>query len=699
MTPESDAVGPAWQFEVADHQSRLQGGVKRLMLRAIWLTLALYSVLLFCFSLPPYYDNLTRLSGPASLTPAVVWQSLAQLNISTAGYAALHVGLLVLIFVVFVGVGLFIFVRRNDDGPALLFSFILVIFGSTWPNTLSALKPIHPWLALSVDGLNLAGFTSFFLIAYLFPDGRFVPRWTAAAAVLFVSLLLVFDDGIGGPPWLAWLPAILLAGSMIVAPIVRYRGVSTPVQRQQTKWVVFSLGVALTGFFMVGFLENVPAFNQPGRAAILFDLARMLAYGVAFMLVPVAFGLSIMRYRLWDIDLLINRTLVYGVLTAAVVGLYFAIVGGLSAVMLTENSLALSLLATGVVAVLVQPGRTWLQGIVNRLMYGEREAPYTVLARLGRRLEATLAPDAVLPTIVATVKEALKLPYVAIALRHEEDFRVATESGQATWPPLILPLTYQNQTLGQLRLAPRGPGEAFSPADRRLMDDLVRQAGLAVQAVSLAADLQRSRERLITAREEERRRLRRDLHDGLGPTVASLSMKLDVAQYLLVENLPEGLVLLSEIQTQMQEALHGIRRLVYGLRPPALDQFGLIGTIREYALQHGPTHQLSITIKVPEPMPRLAAVLEVTTYFIIIEALTNIFRHASARRCQVNLSLAEELSLEVVDDGVGLPAEYQMGVGLTSMRERTEELGGQFSLDPVQPHGLAVRVTLPIPGS
>jgi signal transduction histidine kinase len=193
----------------------------------------------------------------------------------------------------------------------------------------------------------------------------------------------------------------------------------------------------------------------------------------------------------------------------------------------------ISLIATGLVAVLFAPLRDRLQRSVNRLLYGQRDEPYAVLSRLGQRLEATLAPEAVLPTIVATVKEALKLPYAAIALDQEgRSIEVAT-AGTLTIDPLCLPLTYQGETIGQLILAPRTPGEAFAPAEQRLLDDLAHQASVATAAVRLTADLQRSRERLVTAREEERRRLRRDLHDGLGPTLAGHSLKIGSARALL----------------------------------------------------------------------------------------------------------------------------------------------------------------------
>jgi signal transduction histidine kinase len=198
----------------------------------------------------------------------------------------------------------------------------------------------------------------------------------------------------------------------------------------------------------------------------------------------------------------------------------------------------ISFLATGVVAVCFQPLRARLQRAVNRLLYGDRDEPYVVLSRLGQRLEATLAPDAVLPTIVQTVREALKLPYVAISVWQEGSEVKTVAAGMQVGAASRLPLVYQQERIGELILAPRAADAAFTPADRLLLDDLARQAGVAVHAVRLTTELQRARERLVAAREEERRRLRRDLHDGLGPQLASQTLTIDAARKLLHQDYP-----------------------------------------------------------------------------------------------------------------------------------------------------------------
>jgi len=225
------------------------------------------------------------------------------------------------------------------------------------------------------------------------------------------------------------------------------------------------------------------------------------------LLVPLSIGIAILRSRLFDIDVIINRTLVYGILTVCVVGLYVLVVGSLGALFGASGNLLISLVATGLVAVLFQPLRALVQRGVNRLLYGQRDEPYTVITDLSQRLEGTLAPGAVLSTIVQTVAQALKLPYVAILLKQEGTFALAASAGELVGAPLVLPLAYQAETIGQLHLAPRTPGEPFTPADRRLLDELARQAGLAAHAVQLTSDLQRAYEHLEQRVEERTREL------------------------------------------------------------------------------------------------------------------------------------------------------------------------------------------------
>ena len=439
------------------------------------------------------------------------------------------------------------------------------------------------------------------------------------------------------------------------------------------------------------------------------------------LILPLSLGAPILRYRLWDIDILINRALVYGALTACVVGLYVLVVGALGTLLQARGGLAASLAATGLVAVLFQPLRERLQRGANRLLYGERDEPYAVLARLGRRLEGTLAPEAVLPTVVATVREALKLPYAAIALGEGADGAIAAAAGAPDQrpgapDPLRLPLVHRGEPVGQLLLAPRAPGEPLTTADRRLLDDLAHQAGAAVHAVRLTADLQRARERLVLAREEERRRLRGDLHDDLAPALAALALTAATASDLIDTDPAGAKGLVAELHRAIRATVGDIRRLVYDLRPPTLDELGLVAAVRERAAQVDGARRvgpggggaddppgLRVAVAAPECLPPLPAAVEVAAYRIVQEALMNVVRHARARTCTILLALTEDtagvrrLEVDVVDDGVGLPAGYRAGVGLRSMRERAAELGGACTVEQGVAGGTHVAAWLPVP--
>src|SRR5215204_1054875 len=551
-------------------------------------------------------------------------------------------------------------------------------------------------------------------LTLLFPDGRLLSRrWRIVAwmAVLGAGLSGISDafnpDGldtdqyvenpfgvsaaIGGGLTTYELfdnfsevgPALLLISSIaaLVSLILRLHRAQGD-ERQHLKWFLYATLPASVSFSYIFVIFSrlyfpVLTFLDPFLPFQWFFTYINDYYVpvISLLFVPVFTFIAILSYRLYDIDVVINRTLVYGALSACVVGIYVLVLVALGTVFQARGNLAVSLLATGFVAVLFQPLRMRLQRGVNRLMYGERDDPYAVVSRLGRRLEATLAPEAVLPTVVETIAQALKLPYAAILLKDDNGYRTAVAYGSPSADPESLPLVYQREEIGRLVLSPRAPGEGFSDADRDLLEDLARQAEVAVHAVRLAADLQTSRERLVATREEERRRLRRDLHDGLGPQLAAQTLKVGSARSLYGRDPAAADALLSELETNMEAAISDIRRLVYNLRPPALDELGLDGAIRESAAQYA-TNGLKISVETPQTLPSLPAAVEVATYRIVQEALTNVVRHAAASECAIRLGLDGELELEITDDGVGLPEDRGAGIGLTSMRERAVELSG-----------------------
>jgi signal transduction histidine kinase len=256
-------------------------------------------------------------------------------------------------------------------------------------------------------------------------------------------------------------------------------------------------------------------------------------------------------------------------------------------------------------------------------------------------------------------------------------------------------------------VSPRAPGEKFTAKEQQLLADIAAQTGPVASATRLTLALQRSREKLILAREEERRRIRRDLHDGLGPTLASQTLKLDSVLDSLAENDSHTAGQhVKQLKSQTQQMVADIRRLVYELRPPALDELGLLEALRAHVAQiSGANGRLRISIEAaPEPLPALPAAIEVAAYRIALEGVTNVIRHAQARDCHIRFVISEaeppsSLVLTVTDDGLGLPANLQSGVGLTSMRERAEELGGTCEVGSNDGGGTQVIAALPFAAS
>ncbi|HZF57462.1 MAG TPA: histidine kinase, partial [Rubrobacter sp.] len=574
------------------------------LVRAAWIAVVALVVALFVAGISVQLGQVQELCWitpceTGQLSPAGLG-ALGDLGISPASYAAYAVTTEVAFATVYAVVAATIFWRRPNDRMMLFTSLTLLIFGAVaFTTATDALAAQYPSWSLPVALLRFLGsaFMSFFV--YLFPDGRFVPRWVRWVAFVWISWQVpqyLFPGWYLSNEWQIWVRNVIWPvglGTAVGAQLYRYRRVSSAVQRQQIKWVVFGISAAFV-VLLVKSLTLSAFFPYPisPPAVVAFLIGNTLHY-LALLLIPISIGIAILRHHLFDIDLVINRTLLYGALTASVVLLYVLVVGGLGALLQLRGNLILSLLATGLAAVLFAPLRERLQRGVNRLMYGERDDPYAVLSRLGSRLEGTLAPNAVLPAVAKTVQEALKLPYAEIQLKREDGFETAAAAGDPVDQSLDVPLVYGGETVGRLVLGPRAGDEKFGPADRRLLEDLAHQIGVAAHAVimtdealRLSADLQRSRERLVTAREEERRRLRRDLHDGLGPQLAGLTMTAEAARDLVSDDPERAEELLDDLVERAQSAVSDVRHLVYALRPPALDALGLLGALRAHADHH-----------------------------------------------------------------------------------------------------------------
>jgi signal transduction histidine kinase len=546
------------------------------------------------------------------------------------------------------------------------------------------------------------------ILPLVFPDGRLLSRrwrpvlWASLAFLLLAAAGNAFAPQSMGA-WFADRPnpyavhgplfsvildvadACGLAVAVAVAANValRWRR-GGHVVRQQLKW----------------FLSTVPV--TAGIAVVVQFFPDALALGVVLgattsLLTAMAIGLAVLRYRLYEIDILLNRAALYGSLTAVVAAVYLAVVAVARGLFGVDRSLAVQVLATVLAAAALWPLRDRVQRRVDRLFYGDRGAPYDALARLGRRVEEAADTESALDSAVKTIAGSLRLPYAAIELRLGDGWRPAAAYGTPPSQVIAFSLIAERETVGRLLVGSRAREEQLSPDDERLLADLARQAGPAANAVALRRALDASRSDLVTMREEERRRLRRDLHDGLGPTLAGLTLGLDTAR-ALSPGQPELQELLGSLKAATQRAVTDVRRIVYGLRPPALDELGLAGSLREEVgrLQcQAPA--LAVSLAVPgSGLADLPAAVEVACYRIVTEALTNVARHAHATRCSVRIQLDHGLGIEVNDDGVGLPEGWRTGVGIASMRERVAELGGELVIESCAPRGTRIAARLPV---
>lgn len=396
-------------------------------------------------------------------------------------------------------------------------------------------------------------------------------------------------------------------------------------------------------------------------------------------------------------DTLVSRGLRYGLL-ALYIGTVFVVVVGLSSV--NQRHLAptwwANLIGLLTVAVTILPVHGWLHRAIDRLIYDWHDDPYTVITKLHQRLDPT-QPEAlreIVPAVAATIAATLKLPYVAITTDLADGAHTTTH-GSA--PPraerFTILLAYRGVTIGELQVSARRPGETLSANDLRLLPDLARQVGITLYAARLSDALQASREELITAREEERRRIRRDLHDSLGPTLASLRLQLGAVRRAVREQPGEAEVLLDGLRDDVRAATAEIRRLVYDLRPPLLDDHGLEGALRGLSAVAAPA---TFTLELPEALPPLSAAVEVALYRIATEAVYNVAKHAYASSCVVGLEAgARAVTLTIRDDGRGLSPECGGGIGLTSMRERANELGGSLIVAGMPDGGTCVTAIVP----
>jgi two-component system, NarL family, sensor kinase len=524
------------------------------------------------------------------------------------------------------------------------------------------------------------------VLPLLLPDGTLPSRswrpamWLAAAAVVLVACFWAFTPyelqdhpeplaawtnpvgvaALGSPPWAALLGAVLVGAvvAAVASLVVRWRRAPT-TERQQLKWVLLGIGGTLL-------------LLAAGRLAPT-EVAGALV-GLAMLPLPAAVVVAALRHGLWGVDLVISRSLVYVGLAVVVATGYVAASRVLGEV-LGGGTTAEVLAAVGV-ALLVLPLHTWLRRGVNQLVHGGAEEPLAVLVRTGDRLGSATSPDdladRVLPSVVEQVSRSLHARGVVLEVRD------GTVTRHGADPPdpgeaLAVPLGYAGETLGTL--SAWRPG-GFGWGEQRVMEDLARQAAVAVHTVLLAREARRARESTVLAREEERRRLRRDLHDGVGPALAALALHVETARDLVADDPTAAAALLDRLVPRVNATVADVRAVVHDLRPPMVDELGLAGAVREMATAMS-TSRTRVRSEVAD-LGELPAAVEVAAFRIAGEAVTNAVRHSGASLVDVRLLRVDgALRLEVRDDGAGRDGSAPEGVGTGSMAARAEELGGR----------------------
>jgi signal transduction histidine kinase len=544
------------------------------------------------------------------------------------------------------------------------------------------------------------------LVLLLFPTGRPPsPRWRPVVALSWAVVVMAtagwaltpYDEQDFAPPpafadaepvlavpgagilLTVVLPLFLVcAVASVASVVVRWRRAEPGShERDQLSWLVLAAAV-LAGLLAI-------ALVTPGAGPGLI--------AVAMLAVPIALAVAILRRGLWQLDLVLDRSLVYGGLTLAVVLVYAALVwmaGSLTGVVGPDLRIA----AVVVAAVATAPLRDRLQLGVNRLLYGDRDDPEAAMARLADRLDAATHPADVLPAVAQGVVRTLRVPWAEVETARGARGAAGTPTGLA----VDVPLHYQGREVGTMRVAPRAGESGLGTRELAVLERLARQAALAAHAAALSEDLVRSRERLVLSREEERRRLRRDLHDDLGPTLAATAMKLESTRDLVARDPDAAVAALDVAAERLRASVAGVRRIVDDLRPPSLDGLGLAGALREQLDQFGDSIDLCLDVRVPEELLRsLPAAVDVAAYRITSEAVTNAVRHARPTRVDVVLEVVDhELALTVTDDGSGMSADARAGVGLESVHHRAAEVGGTCAIHSRPGAGTVLAARLPL---
>jgi signal transduction histidine kinase len=541
------------------------------------------------------------------------------------------------------------------------------------------------------------------LLIMVFPDGVPTGWWRRLFQAQVVTLVVLAGTALLDNPEDGLHPitavvsvagaAVLIVAGACAAVRLALRAVrDREIRRQVVPFAAVATAIVAM-YVVIGPLTLV----VPSMRAVTDNELVYVALTVGL---PVAIGYAVVRHRLYGINVVLTRLVLAATAMLVLALAYLGAVLGIAAALgVPRGSLPALLVPAVLTGFVLAPAYAGLHRLLLRTVYGSRGDPLTVIRTLGERLART-APDDAADRIVDAVRTTLKLSWVAIEVAHEDAFIRAAEAGAVADGATVerFDLSYAGALPGRLLVQPRRGEQALSRVDRRLLRAVAYQAGPAVAAAQYVQELTLSRERLVLGREQERSRLRRDLHDGLSPALAGISLALNAARRMLRSDPGRVDALLGTAESEASRSWADVRRILNDLRPPGLHELGLVGALEERSQTLSRPGEFAVTV-IADGLPPLPATVETAAYRIAVEAMANSARHAQARQCTVMMSADGALHLCVQDDGSGLPGELSPGVGIASMRARAVDLGGQLYLGTMPGGGTRVEANLPLPAA
>ncbi len=660
-----------------------------------WVVLLLFSLVLSILGAPFYYDFFASRNHGRHI-------SLLYIRL----FSDASIGI-----VYFVAACWFI-LNRAGRGMPLLAAFCLLCFGnnqSGFSDAYIVFNPDRPDIIASLFFLQRA-LTNVLCVSFilLLPNGLFKPGWSRYYAYLWIALSIVFLlfpnmplNYMYGKTFQRYAPysyAFLMLSYIIPIVLLLYKFIFFPHPfRRQIKWIVIGiLAILFAGLIEYGmrilYSINFFPLNENGQISHVWfhTYTRPILKAIGYNVFPLAICIALNKNALWRTDPFVRRTMLYTSLTLSVVLIYFAIILSLGWLFNQGFGLTNSLVATGTVAILFHPIQQALRQRINQMLYGQRDDPYTVMTELSKGMEDSVDTHTTLNNFCESTSNVLKLPFMGIWLANTNNTAIASYGSQLNTDIIEFPLKYESERLGTLKVARRVVGEAFNQSELVLLTTIAQHISIICHNYLLAQALQNSREQIVRGREEERKRIRRDLHDGLGPTLASTALQLETARQLIYTKPEKGDIILKNLETKMSQTLTDVRSIVHDLYPSLIDQFGLEEALKQ-EVQTFESSTLKIDLAINGQIDNLSAATEVAIYRIIQEAIHNIHKHAQATKCSIHIDRSKiELSIQICDNGIGLSTDDTAGIGLQSIRDRVSELSGNIQFQaaiPTNPQG------------